>query len=147
MLRIGNQIAEMKKVAEGVNEFGANHALPKNVLNDLNVALDEVLNNTISYGYVDDKWHEIVVSLSLARGELIAEVQDDGIEFNPLKAAQPDLSGGLSERRLGGIGVHLVKSLMDSVEYVREGGSNRLRLRKRIGTQETPDGNQRRVLG
>ena len=130
--RIGNKIAEMSKIAEGVDKFGADHALPKSVLNDLNVALDEVLNNTISYAYVDDRPHEIVVSLSLTRDKLIAEVRDDGLPFNPLKAPPPDLSGGSSERRLGGIGVHLVKSLMDDVEYVREGSSNRLRLRKRI---------------
>jgi serine/threonine-protein kinase RsbW len=133
-LRIGNRIVEMKKVVEGVNRFGADHALPKAVLSDLNVALDEILNNTINYGYADDKRHEIVVSLSLARGELVAEVQDDAMAFNPLKAPTPDLSAGLHDRRLGGIGVHLVRSLMDNVEYAREGESNRLRLRKRLGT-------------
>jgi serine/threonine-protein kinase RsbW len=133
-LRIGNQIAEMKQVAEGVNKFGADHALPKSILNDLNVALDEILNNTINYGYVDDKRHEIVVSLSLVHGELVAEVQDDGVPFNPLEAPSPDLSGGRHERRVGGIGVHLVRSLMDDIEYIRSNGSNRLRMRKRLGT-------------
>jgi anti-sigma regulatory factor (Ser/Thr protein kinase) len=133
-LRIGNRIAEMKTVAEGVNKFGADHALPKSVLNDVNVALDEILNNTINYGYLDDKRHEIVVSLSLAHGELVAEVRDDGMPFNPLEAPGPDLSGGRHERRVGGIGVHLVRSLMDDIEYARSDGSNRLRMRKRVGT-------------
>jgi serine/threonine-protein kinase RsbW len=133
-LRIGNKIAEMKKVAESVNKFGVDHALPKSILNDLNVALDEILNNTINYGYVDDERHEIVVSLSLLRGELVAEVRDDGVPFNPLGAPTPDLSGGRHERGLGGIGVHLVRSLMDEIEYVRSDGSNRLRMKKRVGT-------------
>jgi anti-sigma regulatory factor (Ser/Thr protein kinase) len=133
-LRIGNRIAEMKKVVEAVDEFGASHGLARTVVHALNVSLDEILNNTISYGYVDDKRHEIVVRLSLVRGELVAEVHDDGVAFNPLEAPSPKLSGGLYERGLGGLGVHFVRSLMDNVEYVREDGLNRLRLRKRFAS-------------
>jgi serine/threonine-protein kinase RsbW len=145
--RIANSTTEIAKIAEGVNGFGADHGLSKSVLNAMNVALDEVLNNTINYGYTDNKRHEIIVSLSLEPGELVAEIKDDGAAFDPLAASAPDLSGGLHERELGGIGVHFVRSLMDDIKYVRKGGTNRLRLSKRLVTQENPDGHRRRVCG
>jgi anti-sigma regulatory factor (Ser/Thr protein kinase) len=145
--RIGNCTAEIAKIAEGVNRFGADHGLSKSVLNAVNVALDEVLNNTINYGYADNKRHEIIVSLSLEPGELVAEIKDDGIAFDPLAVPAPDLSGRLHERELGGIGVHFVRSLMDDIKYVRKGGANRLRLSKRLVTQENPDGHRRRTHG
>lgn len=135
-LRVGNQIAELRKVVEAVNKFGADHGLPKTVLSETNVALDEILNNIITYGFVDDKRHEIVVSLCLAQDELMVEVRDDGIAFNPIEALPPGLSGGRFERRLGGLGIHLVRSLTNNMEYVRKVGSNHLRLRRRLGTRE-----------
>jgi anti-sigma regulatory factor (Ser/Thr protein kinase) len=57
-------------------------------------------------------------------------ITDTGIPFNPFDAPPPDLSSNLAERPIGGLGIHLVRSLMNSVEYVREGGENRVRLRK-----------------
>jgi serine/threonine-protein kinase RsbW len=135
-LRIGNQIAELRKVVEAVNKFGADHGLPKIVLSEMNVALDEILNNIITYGFVDDKRHEIVISLCLAQDELTVEVRDDGVAFNPIKAPPPDLSVGRFERRLGGLGIHLIRSLMDNMEYDRKDGSNQLRLRRRLETRE-----------
>jgi serine/threonine-protein kinase RsbW len=141
-LRIGSRIAEITKVASAVDAFGAEYGLSRTILNDMSIVLDEILNNTITHGFVDDELHEIVVNLTLGRGELVAEVRDDGVPFNPLEVPPPDLSGGLQERRVGGIGLHFVRSLMDGVEYSREVGSNRLRLRKRLGVQEEPDGNR-----
>lgn len=125
---IGNRLAELERVTEAVVKFGADHELSKPVLNALIVALEEILNNTVSYGYVDEKPHEIMVTLSLKLGKLVAEVRDDGIAFNPLSVPAPDLAAGLIERKLGGMGLHFVRSLMDNVEYERKNGSNRLRL-------------------
>ena len=85
-LVIGNTIAEMDKVVEFVEKFGAAHGIPQAVINDLNVCLDELLNNTISYGYDDRRPHSIVVNLSLAADLLTAEIQDDGKPFDPRKA-------------------------------------------------------------
>ncbi len=65
---IGNSIAEMAKVADLVDRFGAEHAIPQRAVDNLNVCLDELLNNTISYGYSDQKAHEITVELSLVDG-------------------------------------------------------------------------------
>ena len=77
-LVIGNTVAEMVKVVEFVEKFGAAHGIPQAAINDLNVCLDELLNNTISYGYDDEVPHSIAVDLTLAADLLIAGIEDDG---------------------------------------------------------------------
>jgi anti-sigma regulatory factor (Ser/Thr protein kinase) len=129
---IGNTIAEMRKVADFVEQFGSTHQIPQPVINDLNVCLDELLNNTISYGYADEAPHEIVVSLSMADGVLTAELRDDGMPFDPNQSIPVLPSGDLKSRKIGGLGLHFVKSLMDEVGYRRTGLFNETKLTKRI---------------
>ena len=62
--------------------------------------------------------------------ELHITITDTGIPFNLLNAPPPDLTSNLVDRPIGGLGIHLVRSLMNSVEYERKGGKNRLHLRK-----------------
>ena len=131
-IRIGNVVAEMKNVVELVDTFGRDNAVPSVLTNELNLCLDEVLNNTISYGYDDGGRHTIRVALSIEDNVLIAEVEDDARPFDLRHASEPNVSGGLHTRKLGGMGIHFVKSLMDSVDYARSDGYNRLTLRKKI---------------
>lgn len=131
-LRIANRLAELERVRLWVEQFGAAHALPGPVLTSLLVSFDEVLNNIISYGYSDERVHEILVSVALRGDAVVAEVEDDGIAYDPLGAPPPDLSGGLGERSPGGLGVHFVKMLNDEVAYERRGDRNRLKFSKRM---------------
>jgi anti-sigma regulatory factor (Ser/Thr protein kinase) len=132
-LVIRNRIAEMEKVVDFVDRFGAAHDLPKAITNDLNVCLDELLNNTISYGYADRLPHNVVVVLLLAPGLLAAEVQDDGKPFDLRKAVPAMPRGPLRSRRTGGLDIRFVKALMDEVAYMRAGRHNVVRLRKKLG--------------
>ncbi len=131
-LAIGNTIAEMAKVADFVDRFGAAHGISPAVINKLNVCLDELLNNTISYGYKDQAPHSIAVSLSLSDGRLVAEIVDDGEPFDPGRATSPPPSGPLASRKIGGLGLHLINTLMDEVGYVRMGSHNVVTLAKRL---------------
>jgi serine/threonine-protein kinase RsbW len=63
-----------------------------------------------------------------------AEVEDDGRAFNPLKAPAPDLGAGLDRGTTGGFGLHIVRSLMDAIDYRREGGRNIITMTKRLAT-------------
>ena len=128
-IAIGNTIAEMAKVVDLVDRFGAAHHIPQAISNDLNLCLDELLNNTISYGYDDKERHSIVVTLSLTDGRLIAEIQDDGKPFDPRQAA-PAPRGTLQSRKIGGLGIHFVKTLMDEVGYMRVGRQNVVTIAK-----------------
>jgi serine/threonine-protein kinase RsbW len=131
-LVIGNAIAEMQKVVDLVDCFGAHHALPQRVINDLNVCLDELINNTISYGYEDRDAHSIAIKLSLDADVLSAEIRDDGKPFDPRQAAPAVLDESLQSRQIGGLGLHFVKSLMDEISYTRVGHNNVVKISKRL---------------
>jgi anti-sigma regulatory factor (Ser/Thr protein kinase) len=131
-LQIGNAIAEMNKVTDFVDQFGAAHHLPQNITNDLNLCLDEILNNTISYGYEDKEPRSILVTLSLSGDLMTAEIQDDGKPYNPWKTTSSVPTGDLQSRRIGGLGVHFVKALVDEVDYARVGQYNVVKIMKKL---------------
>src|ERR1700756_26459 len=130
--RIANRRDEMPAIARMVEGFGAEHRVPLAIVNDLNVALDEALNNIIAYGYEPGERSDIMVRLTSAAGEIVVEIEDVGRPFDPLQAPAPDLSGSLRERNVGGLGIHFIKNLVDEVTNARIAGRHRLRLRKRL---------------
>jgi anti-sigma regulatory factor (Ser/Thr protein kinase) len=132
-IRIANDMSEIARVADLVDGFGADHALPNEVVVALNVSLDEILNNIISYGYEDAGRHHILVRLRLAPGLVDVVVEDDGKPFDPLAAPAPDLA---AKDRLGGVGLHFVRNLMDELEYARGDGINRLRMAKKLTNRQ-----------
>jgi anti-sigma regulatory factor (Ser/Thr protein kinase) len=129
-IRIDNNLSEITRVADMVDDFAARHQFPEQVLFALNVALDEIINNIISYGYEDAGHHEIAVRVALRPGNVEAVVEDDGKPFDPLAAPAPDLTS--TQREPGGVGLHFVRNLMDEVTYTRRDGINHLRLMKRL---------------
>jgi anti-sigma regulatory factor (Ser/Thr protein kinase) len=132
---ISNSIADMAKVADLVDSFGAEHAIPQRAIVNLNVCLDELLNNTISYGYSDQNAHDITVELSLAGDTLLsAEISDDGAPFDPREAAPPSFDG-----TIGGLGVHFVRTLMDEIAYARVGNRNVVKITKKLQPETGAD--------
>ena len=129
---VKNQLSELERVSRDVEAFGEHHGLPANAIFSVNLALDEILTNVISYGYVEGGQHDIVLRLSLAAGELVVQVEDDGRAFNPLELRLPDMDKPLEERPIGGLGIHLVRKLMDRLEYRREAGRNVLVMAKAV---------------
>ena len=74
----------------------------------------------------------VEVSLALCDGCLTLRIEDDGPSFDPLSLAAPDVTASLEERRVGGLGVYLVRQMMDAVSYQRLGGRNQLSMTKRV---------------
>ncbi|HNW94359.1 MAG TPA: ATP-binding protein [bacterium] len=110
------------------------------VLYAVNLSLDELVTNVISYGYEDAQPHELTVDLALADGKLTVTLSDDARAFNPLLAPRPDASVPLEERRIGGWGIQFVREMMDDMQYERVGGRNVLTLQKKC---QSPDGDGR----
>jgi sigma-B regulation protein RsbU (phosphoserine phosphatase) len=131
-LTLANRTAELQRLASEVERFAQSHRIPDTDLQALSLALDEVITNVIGYGYDDQGPHEILVRLTLANGRMSAEVEDDGRPFNPLTAPHPDLTSSVEDRPVGGLGIHLVRSLMEQVDYRRESGKNHLIMSKRL---------------
>lgn len=119
-------------VMQLVDDLAAECDLPASAVTDMQVALDEVLANIVSYAHADSSTHDIRVRLSVTPGLLEVEVEDDGQPFDPLTVPTPDLSAPLAERQVGGLGIHFVKRLMSEVRYARVGDRNRLVLRRRL---------------
>jgi serine/threonine-protein kinase RsbW len=111
-----------------MTEFGQGHGIPEETLFRVHLALDEVLVNVIRYGYEDEEDHEIQLVATWDDSRLKIEVQDDGKPFNPLEAPEPDIDESLEERKVGGLGIHLVRNMMDELSYRRELDSNILTL-------------------
>jgi sigma-B regulation protein RsbU (phosphoserine phosphatase) len=131
-ITLENRAPELQRLASELERFAKNHRIPDPDVHALSLALDEVVTNTIAYGYDDQRAHEIRLRLTLSNGRLSAEVEDDGRPFNPLTAPQPDLSSAVEDRPVGGLGIHLVRSLMEQVDYRRESGKNHLVMSKRL---------------
>ncbi len=131
-MRISNELAELERVRQWIEEFGADNRLPTQALTGLLVSFDEVLSNVISYGYADDAVHEIILRLAFADGAVLGEIEDDGVPFDPLAARSPSLTGGIGDRPVGGLGIHFVKELNDEVAYERGRDRNRLRFKKNV---------------
>ena len=130
-VQLKNKLSELERISQILEELGKLHHLPSKALYGVNLALEEILTNVISYGYEDKNEHEIIVRLSLQNGELVTEVEDGGRAFNPLELPEPDMNSPLEERPIGGLGIHFVRELMDAVEYSRKDGKNLLVMKKK----------------
>ena len=112
-----------------VEAFGDANQLPVPKVFVINLALDELITNTVthgSFGTVSDP--KIEIHLSIDHDVLILTMEDNGDMFDPTIDTQPDVSSSLEEREVGGLGLHLVKSFADRVSYQFVGGKNRLTL-------------------
>ena len=127
-----NDRSEVERLGRLVEAFGEEQGLAADAIFAVNLALDEVVTNIIRYAHDDGRQHSILVRLALEQDALIAEVEDDGRAFNPLDAPVPDIGAGIEDRPIGGLGIHLVRSVMSAVEYRREDGRNVLTIRKRL---------------
>jgi len=132
VLTLKNDLSELARIAEEIGSHGESRGWPAKWAMNLNLSLDELITNTISYGYRDTDEHEIRITLTEPDGSLVVVLEDDGMEFDPFTAApEPDLEADVEERPIGGLGVYLVKTLMDEVAYERLDGRNRITLVQR----------------
>jgi anti-sigma regulatory factor (Ser/Thr protein kinase) len=127
-----NRPEEQPRLLRALEAFAAEHRLPAKVLQAADLALEEHVTNVLKYAYVDTAPHEIRVCLSCDGGALYVEVADDGRAFNPLEVPPVDTSIPLEERPIGGLGIHLMRRFMDTLDYRRESGRNILRMTKRL---------------
>jgi serine/threonine-protein kinase RsbW len=107
----------------------ADNALPVALMQRFALAFDEIVCNIAKYGGCKQP---IVVHVSVSATEVNACVSDDGVEFDPLQMPEPDTTSGIEERAVGGLGIFLVKKMMDSVVYERRAQHNHLSFAKRL---------------
>lgn len=131
-ITIKNDVNELKNVFSLIEHFGKTHHLSKHITNRINVCADELISNIIFYGYPDKLMHDIEINISLSDDAVIFKIEDDGIPFNPLERCDPDTHECVESRKAGGLGIHIVKNLMDQLSYKREGNKNMVTFLKNI---------------
>jgi len=132
---IRNEIADLSSVTEAVDRVGAEAEIPAKTVMQLQVVLDEVLSNVIKYAWPDGGTHEFYVRINVRNGGIVITITDDGRPFNPLDQPPPTTPAGGGRPLPGGLGIHMVRQLVDSIEYVRFDGRNQVTLTKRYGLE------------
>ena len=128
-LKIAPSLDQLERISAVVEDLGQQDNWPPDLIFKVNLVLDELSVNIVNYG---GEASEIEVSLAADAQEVRVEISDDGRPFDPLNdAAEPDLDAPLEERSIGGLGIHLVREMMDELYYRREDGKNRLAMVKR----------------
>lgn len=135
---MSNQLEAIPVIQIAFEEYVAQWEGAKPLIPTLNMALDDLLNNVVQYAFPNDPTeHHIEVEGDVQDGYVILTITDDGIPFNPLSAAPPDLSVLLHEREIGGLGIHLVRSMFDEVTYHRNVGRNVLTVKKKLVSESS----------
>ena len=130
-IELASDITSLELLAAFIEAFGEEHGLDAGLVMHLNLALDELVTHALTHG---GSKAPIEVILSIGGERVRAEIRDRGKPFDPRKAPAPDLDSPIEERRIGGLGIHMVKKMMDSVDYEWTEGQNRVRLEKRFGS-------------
>lgn len=128
-LTIRNDLEELGRVWDVASELLARHAVEPKVAYSTHLALEEVLSNVIRHAWHDHGPHEIEVRFRVGTGRVELEVVDDGQEFNPLSAPDPNFEVPLAQRKVGGLGIHLLRKFVREMRYERIGGRNSFWLR------------------
>jgi serine phosphatase RsbU (regulator of sigma subunit)/anti-sigma regulatory factor (Ser/Thr protein kinase) len=131
-LRLASRLSELPRLVAEVARLGREHDLPEEVVSDLTLALEEAVSNVIRHGYGDRPDGLISVTFRATGESIVATVEDAAVGFDPLKHPEPDLTVPVEARPEGGMGVYLIKRLMDEVDYRVDDGRNVLTLTKRL---------------
>ena len=134
--KLKSTLSELDKLCEQLEKFGQSLGLSKKCIFEINLALDELFTNIISYGFGDDDEHLIEVTITPQNETLCLCIEDDGVPFNPVDAKEPDLECTVEDCKIGGLGIHLIRNLMDEICYKRCGDKNVLTLKKNIAETE-----------
>ena len=129
---LSNGRAGFQALMDAAEEFLRHRDVPETTTSKMMVALDEIVINILSHGARDGE-PIVQIELRVSEGAVYAEICDDGVAFDPLQNGEPDTSQSVEDRPLGGLGIHLVRTMMDGLRYDRRHRQNRLQFHKKFG--------------
>ena len=131
-LRIKNDIHELSMMNQFLEEAGEELGLSTAFMMSLNLVMEEAVSNIIFYAYKGDVEDAVDISLVREGGELIVTLIDHGIAFDPTLRKDPDITLSAEDRPIGGLGIFLIKKIMDEVSYQRVDERNVFIMKKKI---------------
>src|SRR5690349_18076703 len=139
-LRLLNRPEEIKRLQATLEQFGARHRWPIEVLHEIELVIEEWVTNIISYAFDDAAEHQIAFLLEAYPDHVEIQTQDDGKPFDPLSLPHPDFTLPVEQRPIGGLGIYMIRKLTDEAHYSREGSQNFFRFTKSLLTPKLPAG-------
>ena len=131
-LVIRTTIEELQKIEIAVDEISGAEGWQPDLEFKIRLVLDELCTNVVNYAHRDSLDHDMTVTIKSDDDEVRVEIVDDGDPFNPLEdAPEPDTESALTDRKIGGLGIHFVKTLVDDARYWRDDNKNHVALSKR----------------
>lgn len=131
-LIISNDIAELGRVVAFLDVIEEEWVLPSSLIMPLNLVLEEALTNVIFYAYEKESKNEIVIDFEKRGNELEIKIIDSGKPFDPTLKPDQDITLPATERPIGGLGILLIKKIMDKVTYQRKESFNILLMTKKF---------------
>jgi serine/threonine-protein kinase RsbW len=128
-MTIGSDIAEIPKVSAWLEEVMRGSGFSEEAILDTQLAVEEAITNVIVHGY-KEPGGVVEITSHVNSDRVKVEIADTAPRFDPLSMPVPDLDGSIEERRIGGLGVFLIRQVMDGVSYRYENGRNILLMTK-----------------
>ena len=129
---LANDISEITRLYEFIEEMGNDFSLSPDIVFNLNLVLEEAVVNVINYAYPKEEHQYIYLSASMKDGSIVLVLTDTGKEFDPTAAPEADITLSADERQIGGLGIFLIRQIMNEVKYERIEGKNVLTLEKKL---------------
>jgi serine/threonine-protein kinase RsbW len=130
---IGCSLDNLLGARDFIRQSLKGHVLSEVTLNEIVLAIDEMCSNLMIHAHKCDPDHLLELTIKTEpKGEIIFEIMDDGTVFDINAFDEPSLDNLISVKRKGGLGIRLVKTIMDNIEYLTRDGRNVCRLTKRV---------------
>ena len=127
---LNNNIAEIPLLSEFIDNFAEEVGLDYSLTMSLNLAMEEAVVNVMKYAYPQGEQGKIDISANVDGDDVVFVISDSGVAFDPTTKAEVDVEQKAEDRPIGGLGIHLVRQIMDSIVYERVDGKNILTLYK-----------------
>jgi len=131
-IKISNDLNEITVLASFIEELGEELSLPFETTMNINLALEEAVANIIMYAYPVQEQHTILLRVTYTEKQLVFLLTDKGTSFDPTQADEVDVTLSLEERPIGGLGIFLIRSIMNEISYQRIDNENHLIMKKDI---------------
>lgn len=135
-LAITNQFEAIHAMSEAVETFCQKAGMDQHSLMSLNLAMVEWVSNIIKYSTLSHGSHDIEVLVALRDDVIETTIRDAGVAFDPTDTPEPDLESDIKDRPIGGLGIYIIRNLVDTFQYTRQNGRNQIVMRKTLRSSE-----------
>ena len=129
-IELNNDIAEIPQLSAFIDSFAEEAGLDFSLTMSLNLAMEEAVVNVMEYAYPEGTVGKVNISASAEGDDVEFVISDSGTAFDPTAKDEVDIDLGAEDRHIGGLGIHLVRNIMDDIKYERKDGKNILTLYK-----------------